>query len=86
MNNVLLKEATTQQLINQIIENTKYMVLCVEIPGNDRSFANVFHGEYIEQAGAISSLNSDFKYKNYMLQKQAYNDDPEFFFGDDDED
>ena len=85
---ILLKESTTEQLLDELYERSKYLMVICSIPSNNKQEECIqsWKGSHIERAGLVNMANSYIQYHNYMINKDAYNDDTRVYFDDDDDD
>lgn len=81
-----IKDATMQELMDELCSRVAWIVACFELPTNEREFEELWKGTYIEKAGAIQALNSKLKYHELMCYKDRFQNDPDEYFGRDDED
>lgn len=86
MDNVLLEEATVEQLIEALASQTESIVLSCKQPTNnvDGGTLRILKGPYIEMWGHIKKLEGVMKYRDYMIYKEEYEDNPSIFFDSED--
>ena len=84
---ILLNEATTEQILDELYDRSKYMLVFATIPSNDEELViESWKGSHIERAGLVNMANAYIKYHNYMIRKDKYNDDPTIYFGEENDD
>jgi len=65
-----LTTISTDELIEELQQRSKFMVMCAEFPNEKESYDIILWGSHIEKGGAINALNKEF---NNYEQKEIYN-------------
>ena len=79
MSEILLSEATTEQLAEALRRSVPSVVMAWQT-ADDRQFYTLLHGGYIEQHGLSRAIESKLRYNDYMCMKYEFDDDPEKYF------
>lgn len=79
---VLLKEATTDQLISELETRVEAIQCAYMIPGREKLVMQLHKGSYIEKWGLVKMLEANMRYHDHMACKDEYNDNPDVFFKD----
>ena len=84
MSQILLSEATTEQLYEALFERLDSCVIAGKkaAPSREEEGDLFFgwKGDYVAKSGLINSINSHLKYHDYMVLKDRFSDDPEEYF------
>ena len=84
MENVLLSEATTEQLYSALSGRLECFVFSGKkiAPSRDEDgeFFFGWKGDYLLKAGLVSCINSHLKYHESMIFKDRFEDDPQVYF------
>ena len=79
---VLLEEATSEQLLEQLKKCFPDFVFAGNISGHDQEFYTMIHGGYLYQWGLVRCLESKMRYHDYMCLKDEFEDDPNKYFSE----
>ena len=81
---VLLSEATTEQLYSALADRLRCFVFAGEKIAPSRSEAGEFFfgwkGDYLKKSGLVRSINSHLDYHERMIFKDKFGDDPDSYF------
>ena len=72
---ILLEEATTDQLIEELTNRSEYMALLVSKPNNEGEFFTAYKGSYIQKMGMVHLLKTEMQARELHNQFEYLNDD-----------